>query len=163
MNSLGGTIYQDFIAPCMPKAITQKRVSNILKLLVFLIGIVATGLIFLVEKLGGLLPLVISFNGITGGALLGVFTLGLLVPFANSKVLINVTASGNLLILISYVQGAMSGAIVSLILVSCLFFPAQWYRLNGYLKYEDKPLNVYGCTHNFTIWAIPKKYVPTYA
>lgn len=86
MNSLAGTIYEDFVSPFMPENITQKKVSNILKLLVVVIGIIATGLVFLVEKLGGLLPLAISFNGVTAGALLGIFSLGMLIPSANSKV-----------------------------------------------------------------------------
>lgn len=86
MNSLSGTIYKDFVSPFMPKDITEKRISNILKLIVFLIGVTSTGLVFVVEKLGGLLPLTISFNGLTAGALLGLFTLGMLVPSANAKV-----------------------------------------------------------------------------
>lgn len=86
MNSLGGTIYEDFVSPFMPKDITQKRVSNILKLIVFLTGIVSLALIFVVERLGGIFPLAISFAGFTGGPLLGIFTLGLLIPSANAKV-----------------------------------------------------------------------------
>lgn len=70
----------------MPKGISQRKVSYILKILVFLIGIISTALVFVVEHLGGLLSLSLSFGGATMGPMLGVFTLGMLIPTANSKV-----------------------------------------------------------------------------
>lgn len=70
----------------MPKDISQEQISNILKLIVVIIGVVSTALTFVVEHLGGLFALVISLSGISLGPTLGLFILGMLVPSANSKV-----------------------------------------------------------------------------
>lgn len=86
MNSLSGLIYEDFLYGFMPKDISQERVSNILKIIVVIIGVVATALVLVVQHLGGLFQLGITLSGITAGPLLGLFTLGMLFPFANSKV-----------------------------------------------------------------------------
>lgn len=86
MNSLSGTIYEDFVSRYMPKNITEKQVSNILKLIVVIIGVIATSLVLVVEHLGGILPLSIAVSGVTSGPLLGLFALGMLFPSANSKV-----------------------------------------------------------------------------
>lgn len=86
MNCLAGTIYEDFVSPCVSKNLTQKAVSNILKLIVVVIGVFSTAMVFIVENLGGLLPLAISFGGITHGPLVGVFSLGMFIPWATSTV-----------------------------------------------------------------------------
>lgn len=86
MNSLSGTIYQDFVSRFVRKDITQLQVSNILKMIVVIIGVVSTALVLVVENLGGILPLTIAFSGVTSGALMGLFTLGMIFPWANSKV-----------------------------------------------------------------------------
>lgn len=49
-------------------------------------GVVSFTLVFAVEKLGSILQLAITFNGLTGGINLGLFTLGMLFPKANFKV-----------------------------------------------------------------------------
>ncbi|RZC42684.1 SSF domain containing protein, partial [Asbolus verrucosus] len=65
--------------------INEKTSSYILKLIVIIIGVICTGLVFILEHLGGLLPLAISLGGVTAGPLLGMFTLGVLFPKASSK------------------------------------------------------------------------------
>lgn len=86
MNCLSGTIYNDFMSPFMPKNISQKRVSTILKWLVVIIGIINTALVFVVEKLGDMLALSFSLSGITAGAMVGIFSVGMLLPMVNSTV-----------------------------------------------------------------------------
>lgn len=86
MNCLAGTIYEDFISPFVSKNVSQITISNILKVVVIIIGLISTGMIFIVEQLGGLFPLALSLSGITYGPLLGIFSLGMLVPMANTKV-----------------------------------------------------------------------------
>lgn len=54
------------------------------------IGCVCTVLVFWVESLGQILELSISFNGLNAGAILGIFTLGMLLPRANSIVRKNI-------------------------------------------------------------------------
>lgn len=87
LNTLSGTIYEDFIKPWMPKNTTEKRASNIMKCIVVILGTFCTGMVFVVENLDSALPLSISFGGVASGPLLGIFTLGMMIPFANTWVI----------------------------------------------------------------------------
>lgn len=86
MNSLSGTIYEDFVSRFVPKTFTDVQISNILKIIVVIIGVICTSLVLVVEHLGGILPLTIAFSGVTYGPLLGLFLMGMVFPFVNAKV-----------------------------------------------------------------------------
>lgn len=86
MNSLAGALYKDFVSMILPTDMSDKAISNVLKIIVVAIGVVTTVMVFVVEQLGGLLSLSFSFAGITYGPTLGAFTLGMLVPSATKKV-----------------------------------------------------------------------------
>lgn len=47
---------------------------------------ISFALVFAIEHLGPVLQLALSFNGMAGGVSLGLFSLGMLFPWANSKV-----------------------------------------------------------------------------
>ncbi|XP_063925702.1 sodium-coupled monocarboxylate transporter 1-like [Zophobas morio] len=126
LNCLAGTIYEDFVSRFVKKNISQKSVSNILKIIVVITGVLCTALVFAIEHMGGLLKLSISFNAVTQGPLLAMFTLGMLFPRANSK-------------------GALYGGIGGLILLSALVFPAKYFEMLGLFKYPPKPLSTDGC------------------
>lgn len=51
-----------------------------------ILGIVVISLVFVVEKMGDVLHMAISLSGVTAGALLGMFTMGMVLPKANTKV-----------------------------------------------------------------------------
>lgn len=87
LNSLAGTLYEDFVIQWMPKNSTEKTHSNMLKLLVVILGVICTSMVYVVQHLGGILPLAIALTAIPAGPLLGLFVLGVLIPRANSKVL----------------------------------------------------------------------------
>jgi Na+/proline symporter len=55
LNSLAGTMYEDFIRPCMKYKVTEKCASYILRLVVFTVGVICVLMVFVVEKLGGIL------------------------------------------------------------------------------------------------------------
>ncbi|KAF2901935.1 hypothetical protein ILUMI_04248 [Ignelater luminosus] len=126
LNTLSAIIYSDFLSPFLPADITQKQTSNILKIIVVITGAICTSLVFVVEHMGGVLPLVVSFSGITGGPLLGLFCLGMLFPKANAK-------------------GALYGGVVSLLFCSCIVFGNQYYERMGMLKDLSKPVSIEGC------------------
>lgn len=86
LNTLAGTIYEDFIRSRMPRDTSEKTASNIMKLIAVTTGLISVVLVFIVEKLGGVLEVSLSLHGITAGPLLGLFTLGMLFPSANTKV-----------------------------------------------------------------------------
>lgn len=144
MNCLSCTIYEDFVARFMRKDITEKEVSNILKLIVVIVGIVCTGMVYIVEHLGGLLTLSLSFGGITSGATFGLFALGILVPFANVKV-----SEDRFLSCcndeIFHFKGAHYGCLSSLIIMTWIVLGNQWYKYVGLLKIPKKSLSAAAC------------------
>lgn len=86
LNCLAGTIYEDFLSKILTKRNSHKTAGFILKLVVIVAGIVSTMMVYVVEHLGGLLALTISLGSVAHGPLLGMFTMGMLFPRANSKV-----------------------------------------------------------------------------
>lgn len=57
-----------------------------MKFITVVIGVISVALVFVIERLGTILELLGTFNGVTLGPLLGVFTMGMIFPFANRKV-----------------------------------------------------------------------------
>ena len=55
-----------------------------------LFGLVVIGLTWVASKTGSILTAALALHGAIGGPLLGVFTLGMFVPAANSKVYPNI-------------------------------------------------------------------------
>ncbi|XP_059617566.1 sodium-coupled monocarboxylate transporter 2-like [Phlebotomus argentipes] len=127
MNTLAGTFYMDFVKHKYP-SLSDETGSRIMKLLVVVIGTTCLGLVFVVEKLGNIFSLGISIGGVTAGTLLGIFTLGMVCPRANTT-------------------GARWGAYASLIIVSGIVLGAQLNIMEGNLKYTSLPFNLTGCNN----------------
>lgn len=87
LNTLAGTIYEDFLADRMPKDITEKRISDIMKLISVLLGLICMVFVFLVQYMGGLFQLTMKVASLAGGPILAMFLLGMLLPFVNTKVI----------------------------------------------------------------------------
>lgn len=98
LNCLAATIYEDFLSPFISKKTSQKRVSQYLKLIVIIIGIESIAMVYVVEHLGGLVGLNLSFAGVTNGPVLGLFIAGTLLPQITSKVCINLQCTFLILI-----------------------------------------------------------------
>ena len=64
----------------------ETRSGLISKILALLYGFVCLGIAFAAESLGGILQATLTIFGVVGGPLLGMFTLGMFVPFANETV-----------------------------------------------------------------------------
>ncbi|KAG7158327.1 Sodium-coupled monocarboxylate transporter 2-like 3 [Homarus americanus] len=84
MNSLAAIVLEDFIkAGCYPK-ISENAATWTSRGLSLFFGLVTFGLVFVAEQLGNILSAALSIFGMVGGPLLGVFTLGMFFPWANS-------------------------------------------------------------------------------
>lgn len=60
--------------------------SRILKIIVLVAGLIVLALVFVVERLSSVFELTLSIYGIVGGAILGLFTSGMLSRRMNAKV-----------------------------------------------------------------------------
>ena len=86
LNCLAGIIYEDFIVKLSNEKISDKRATTILQLLVIICGLICTLMVYIVEHMGGLFSLGYSLSGVTTGAILGMFTMGIFYPGFNAKV-----------------------------------------------------------------------------
>uniref|UniRef100_A0A7N8XAM8 Solute carrier family 5 member 8 n=1 Tax=Mastacembelus armatus TaxID=205130 RepID=A0A7N8XAM8_9TELE len=92
INALAAVTVEDLIKPCTN--MSEKHLSWTSKGLSLLYGALCIGMAALASLMGGILQAAVSIFGVTGGPLLGLFTLGILCPFANSKVTVSGLLSG---------------------------------------------------------------------
>ncbi|XP_061425934.1 sodium-coupled monocarboxylate transporter 1-like [Lethenteron reissneri] len=88
INSMSTVVVEDFLKPFWGgwQHISVKRRALISKLLAVFFGLVTIGVAGVASLLqGNIIQASLSFTGIIGGPVLGVFTLAALLPFANSK------------------------------------------------------------------------------
>jgi insulin-like growth factor 2 mRNA-binding protein 1 len=55
LNSLGATLFEDFVRPCLDITLSDRASSNVIKLIVVTIGAVCVLMVFLVDKVGGII------------------------------------------------------------------------------------------------------------
>ncbi|XP_076162293.1 sodium-dependent multivitamin transporter isoform X8 [Ptiloglossa arizonensis] len=152
LNAMSGVIYGDMIKPWLREPVSETTAGRTIKATVVAIGALCVGLVFLVEKLTGLIQVNVPFaplrptprsrvtrtsvlvpqagkslSGITAGPLLGMFTLGMFFPCANSA-------------------GALVGGLVSLNLVAWISFGTQAAISAGRIAFPAKPVSVDGCS-----------------
>lgn len=134
LNTTAGIIYEDFLKRFLSVETQKTREGVILKILVLCFGIVSTSLVLVVKIVNEIVPLVSTIQGIIYSCLLGLLSLGVLVPVANAK-------------------GALCGAITTLLVVSCLGFGRLYYMFSGTPIEVSKPLSVEGChfSYNTTV------------
>ncbi|XP_039282301.1 putative sodium-dependent multivitamin transporter [Nilaparvata lugens] len=89
LNSLAAITVEDYIKPgynlWVEDAFPDEMKIRLTKGLVFVFGIVCIGMAFLAKVLGGILQASLTIFGVVGGPLLGVFSLGMFLPFANER------------------------------------------------------------------------------
>lgn len=127
LNTLSGSLYKDFISPFMPKKTTERTASNIMKLCTVIVGIIGVVLVFVVERLGAIIQLNIAISGITAGPMLGLFTLGIVIPWANKT-------------------GAFYGSMLGLGMAMWASFGHQYHKTIGDIHYPKLPLLTNNCT-----------------
>ncbi|XP_068611605.1 sodium-coupled monocarboxylate transporter 1-like [Brachionichthys hirsutus] len=126
INALAAVTLEDLIKPCTN--MSEKNLSWVSKGLSIAYGVICIGMAGLASLMGGILQAASSIFGIIGGPLLGLFTLGLLCPFANSK-------------------GALSGLVSGLVVSLWMAIGAYTYPPPPELT-RPLPLSTEGC--NFT-------------
>lgn len=130
LNTVSGTIYEDFIRPKFAN-FTEKRASNIMKMLVVLIGVIILGLVFIVEKMGNIFRVCFILNGLTAGALFGIFTAGMFSRTINTK-------------------GVITGAVSSIIVLSAIIIGSL-----SSPKPPSLPISTSGCEYPYNNTIIP--------
>lgn len=120
LNTVSGTIFEDFIRPNYPK-MSEAKASRLMKIFVVVIGFSMLSMIFIVDKLGQVFRLNFVIAGLFGGTLLGLFTIGMFSRTANTI-------------------GVICGSIGSMILMAILIVGAQ-----SLPKHPPLPFRTDGC------------------
>lgn len=87
LNSLSAVTFQDFITGAMGIKLSASKSAFWAKAISILFGAISFALVFIVEQLGNVMQVALSFNGMVGGVTLGLFSLGMFFPWSNSKVI----------------------------------------------------------------------------
>lgn len=131
LNSMAAVVLEDFYKPLVGKEINDKGSNLLMRLTVMIVGVICVALVFIVEKLGTVLQLTMSLGAITSGPSLGIFSMGMLIPWANTN-------------------GALVGGTSGLIFMSWLCLRAQAAIASGDLLFPEKPVTTEGCHYHFT-------------
>uniref|UniRef100_A0ABD2X416 Sodium-coupled monocarboxylate transporter 1 n=1 Tax=Trichogramma kaykai TaxID=54128 RepID=A0ABD2X416_9HYME len=129
LNTLAGTIYDDFIDQWLPKSTRKEaRATTIMKILSIIVGIIGMGLACFVQHLGTIFEISLSVRSIAEGPLFGLFFLGMLVPWAGKK-------------------GALIGSLVSLAFMHVLVIGNQLSTFKRGNRNTPLPTSTDNCTY----------------
>uniref|UniRef100_A0A4Y0BVI2 Sodium-coupled monocarboxylate transporter 1 n=1 Tax=Anopheles funestus TaxID=62324 RepID=A0A4Y0BVI2_ANOFN len=132
LNSLSAIVLEDFVKPFVKKPLSERSTRYIMRGTVLAFGIVAVVLVLVVEKLGTVLQLSMSLVPISLGPLLGLFLLGMLLPWVDSS-------------------SAFGGAICGLFTMSYIVIRAQIAVAAKEMLIPAKPVSVEGCEYEFVL------------
>ncbi|XP_033223744.1 sodium-coupled monocarboxylate transporter 1-like [Belonocnema kinseyi] len=126
LNSLAAITVEDVLQGLFGITLPARHGAFYARWISILFGAISFALVFVVERLGGVLEVALSFNGMVGGVTLGLFSLGMFVPWANSK-------------------GAMVGALTGLVLVGWIGIGGQVAAINHQNNIGGKATSVNQC------------------
>ena len=142
LNSLAAVTLEDFVKVFYKQNISELHATRLSKLFALFYGVFCYGIIFLVKDIPGLVQAWLGIFGVLGGPVLGLFSLGMFIPFANTI-------------------GALVGGVTSVTLMLWIAIGGNFSRLTGKIVYETKTVSVTGCpsSWNVTSDGNPQKYM----
>lgn len=128
LNSLAAVFLEDLMKGLCCKDISEAKATLASKIISVAFGVIMILLTFVAAELGGLLQAALGIFGMIGGPILGIFTLGMVYPWANSK-------------------GAYCGITIGLVLTIWLGVGAQVYKpaIRGHVP---PPMTTDNCAWN---------------
>ncbi|KAK6619231.1 hypothetical protein RUM44_003613 [Polyplax serrata] len=137
VNSLAAIWFSELEGTTFKKNLKPKGAGLTVKILALVFGLSSFGLVFIVPYMGNLVPVAISLSSFFSGSFLGIFILGMFVPFSN-------------------VWGAFAGLTSGVGFVGWLAIGAQVAIDQGYKLVDPLPLKVDGCSPlNQTLALLP--------
>ena len=142
LNSLAAVTLEDFVKVFYKQNMSEIHATRLSKLFALFYGVFCYGIIFLVKDIPGLVQAWLGIFGVLGGPVLGLFSLGMFIPFANTI-------------------GALIGGVTSVILMLWIAIGGNFSRLTGKIVYETKTICVASCpsSWNITSDSNPQTYI----
>ncbi|XP_041565103.1 sodium-coupled monocarboxylate transporter 1-like isoform X5 [Drosophila elegans] len=145
LNSLACVITQDIVRPLLKKPMTERQTAFWLRAVVVVCGFSCLGTVNIVEKLGQVVPLATSTAAVSMGPLLGIYCMGVGLPWVKGK-------------------SVLIGSLVSFLVVAWICVKAQLAQMNGEIRYPKLPVSVDGCDYaydNHTVYETIHGYRPS--
>lgn len=130
LNSMSAVVLEDFVKPFVKRPLSSNAVNWIMRSVVVGVGVLCVALVFVVEKMGTVLQLTMSLEAITNGPLLGIFTIGIFLPWINGT-------------------SALCGGIFGVFTMSWISLNAQWAIASGALEFASKETSTSNCSYSF--------------
>ncbi|XP_030373604.1 sodium-coupled monocarboxylate transporter 2-like [Scaptodrosophila lebanonensis] len=130
LNSLAAVILEDFVKPRMVKPMTERTVAFTMRAVVVVFGLSSIGLVYVVEKLGMVLQLSATLQSSLYGPMLGIFTVGMLMPWVGEK-------------------SVFVGSIASFLTMAWICVNAQIANVTGSFRHTKLPVSVENCSYEF--------------
>lgn len=86
---MSAVVLEDFVKPFRKKPLSNLAINWIMRSVVVGMGTICLALVVVVQRMGTVLQLTMSLEAITNGPLLGIFTIGILMPWINATVKID--------------------------------------------------------------------------
>ncbi|KAK3091104.1 hypothetical protein FSP39_017149 [Pinctada imbricata] len=134
LNSIAAVLLQDVLKVfCAGRINTEARATAASKIIALTFGFICLGLTYVASLLGGVLQAALALFGVMGGPILGVFTLGMLFPWANQK-------------------GAVTGMLSALVF---MLWISVGYQVHKPKVAQLSPTRMDGCNWNLTTTMAP--------
>ncbi|KAM8716982.1 hypothetical protein ACLKA7_003795 [Drosophila subpalustris] len=147
LNSTSLVILQDIVRGCFKMQLSERASTVLVKTSVIVLGVMALSLVFVLEQLSGILSICTSMTAIAAGTTFGLFTLGMLVPWANNI-------------------GTAVGGIAGALLAGWISFGTQITIAAGQLSSQKLHVSVENCAANVTlpenVWVDEEAVFPLY-
>ncbi|XP_054742352.1 sodium-coupled monocarboxylate transporter 2 isoform X1 [Anastrepha obliqua] len=132
LNSTALVFLQDIVRGSFKVKLSERATTVLVKSVIVILGIVGMALVCVLEKLSGILSVATSATAIAGGTTFGIFTLGMLVPWSNTK-------------------GALAGAVAGALMSGWISFGSQAVIAAGRVGLHKLEVSVSECLNNSTI------------
>lgn len=132
LNSTALVIYEDIIKGTFRINVPEKSSKWVVKGCIVILGGISLALVFVIERLGNVLQVATTLTSISAACTFGMFSLGMLIPWANNI-------------------GAISGTICGYVLSAWIAFGTSAASASGRLSSQTLPVSIDGCPANITI------------
>ncbi|XP_046805041.1 sodium-coupled monocarboxylate transporter 1 [Lucilia cuprina] len=130
LNSLAAVTLEDLVKPYWKRDLSERATAIILRSVVIVFGLSSICLVYVVEKLGMVLQLSATLQSIVYGPMLGIFTVGMLMPWINEK-------------------SVLTGSIVAFLSMAWICINAQIANVTGTFRHPKLPISIEGCDYEF--------------
>lgn len=129
LNSFAAVVLEDFCKPYVSD-ISERTSAIIMRATVLIIGVLTVAMVYVVQHMGSVLQLALTVPSICFGPMLGVYIIGLMIPWIEKR---------------ATLYGALTGCTAMIAFIT----KVQIEVARGNITYPTKPVSIDGCKYDF--------------